>query len=114
MARRAVQSTDRSAWGTLAAADRGCQTEGPCRSDDRRLGDGARAPKVRGHAFAGRCRSRASRREREALYTRPVGGTMHTDRQLEDDVRDELDWDPRISDAGQIAVAAHLGHVTLR
>jgi osmotically-inducible protein OsmY len=40
--------------------------------------------------------------------------TMKTDHQLEDDVRAELEWDPRIPDALQIAVAARRGHVTLR
>jgi osmotically-inducible protein OsmY len=39
---------------------------------------------------------------------------MNTDRQLEDDVRAELDWDPAIDDPDEIAVAAHAGHVTLR
>src|SRR3954471_23205915 len=39
---------------------------------------------------------------------------MKNDRQLEDDVRAELDWDPAINDPGAIAVAAYRGHVTLR
>jgi osmotically-inducible protein OsmY len=39
---------------------------------------------------------------------------MKTDRELEDDVLAELDWDPKISDPTEIAVAAYRGHVTLR
>lgn len=39
---------------------------------------------------------------------------MKTDAQLEQDLRAELDWDPKIADAEEIAVAAHRGHVTLR
>jgi osmotically-inducible protein OsmY len=39
---------------------------------------------------------------------------MKTDHQLEDDVRAELEWDPRIPAPLEIAVAARRGHVTLR
>jgi osmotically-inducible protein OsmY len=39
---------------------------------------------------------------------------MKTDRELEDDIRAELEWDPKIPDPREIAVAARLGHVTLR
>jgi osmotically-inducible protein OsmY len=39
---------------------------------------------------------------------------MKTDSELEDDVLAELEWDPKIPDPAEIAVAARLGHVTLR
>jgi osmotically-inducible protein OsmY len=39
---------------------------------------------------------------------------MKTDRELEDDVRAELEWDPKIRDPAEIAVGAGRGHVTLR
>jgi osmotically-inducible protein OsmY len=39
---------------------------------------------------------------------------MKSDSQLEDDVRAELDWDPKIPDSTEIAVAARRGHVALR
>jgi osmotically-inducible protein OsmY len=39
---------------------------------------------------------------------------MKTDQQLEDDVRAELQWEPRIPGPLEIAVAARRGHVTLR
>ena len=39
---------------------------------------------------------------------------MKSDAELEQDLRAELDWDPEIADAEEIAVAAHRGHVTLR
>jgi osmotically-inducible protein OsmY len=39
---------------------------------------------------------------------------MKTDRQLEDDIRAELEWDPKIPDPTEIAVGTRRGHVTLR
>jgi osmotically-inducible protein OsmY len=39
---------------------------------------------------------------------------MKNDRQLEDDLRAELEWDPKIPNPTEISVAAHAGHVTLR
>jgi osmotically-inducible protein OsmY len=39
---------------------------------------------------------------------------MKSDRQLEDDLRAELEWDPAVDDPTEIAVAATRGHVVLR